>query len=139
MRALAGETSARWRTCRRRQPHHHRHYRGAYRSRPYRGPPPQNVVDECPEPLQQLCSMPLYDPIVGQASLSCLALALAAVASSLRIFGREKVVFGREATTGTSTEAYFLGRSVAISDGFGFAGAHGDDDAGSLSGSVYTF
>jgi len=33
----------------------------------------------------------------------------------------------------------FLGRSVSISDGFGFAGTHGDDDAGSLSGSVYTF
>lgn len=33
----------------------------------------------------------------------------------------------------------FLGRSVAVSDGSGFAGAHGDDDAGSLSGSVYTF
>jgi hypothetical protein len=33
----------------------------------------------------------------------------------------------------------FLGRSVAVSDGFGFAGTHGDDDAGSLSGSVYTF
>lgn len=36
-------------------------------------------------------------------------------------------------------ELDFLGRSVAVSDGFGFAGAHGDDDAGSLSGSVYTF
>ena len=36
-------------------------------------------------------------------------------------------------------ELDFLGRSVSLSDGFGFAGAHGDDDAGSLSGSVYSF
>ena len=33
----------------------------------------------------------------------------------------------------------FLGRSVAVTDRSAFAGAHGDDDAGSLSGSVYTF
>lgn len=79
----------------------------------YQGALPSQVVDECPAPLREVCSMPLYDPIIGQASLSCLALSLAAVASSLRVFGREKVVFGREATTGTSTEAYFLGRSVA--------------------------
>ncbi len=38
-----------------------------------------------------------------------------------------------------SSELDFLGRSVAISDGFGLAGAHGDDDTGSLSGSVYAF
>ncbi|MEE2752616.1 MAG: FG-GAP repeat protein [Candidatus Latescibacterota bacterium] len=33
----------------------------------------------------------------------------------------------------------FLGRSVSITDDVGLCGAHGDDDAGSLSGSVYTF
>ena len=33
----------------------------------------------------------------------------------------------------------FLGRSVSIADGFGLLGAHGDDDSGSMSGSVYSF
>ncbi|HCK09553.1 MAG TPA: hypothetical protein DHW45_06730 [Candidatus Latescibacteria bacterium] len=36
-------------------------------------------------------------------------------------------------------ELDFLGRSVSVCDGFGLAGTHGDDDRGSLSGSVYTF
>lgn len=35
------------------------------------------------------------------------------MASSLRVFGSEKVVFRRETTTGTSTEAYFLGKNLA--------------------------
>ena len=37
------------------------------------------------------------------------------------------------------SELDFLGRTVAVADGVSFAGAHGDDDSGSLSGSVYTY
>lgn len=37
------------------------------------------------------------------------------------------------------SELDFLGRSVSVGDAAGFVGAHGDDDSGSLSGSVYTF
>ena len=41
------------------------------------------------------------------------ALSLAAVASSLRIFGAEKAVSLREGSAGTSTEAYYLGKSLS--------------------------
>jgi len=101
------------------------------------GPLPPSVIKTCPGELKELCKLPQFDPIVGQASLTCLALALAGVASSLRVFGTEKVVFRRETITGTSTEvchspdsaccrlvfgclmlcgakqAYFLGKNVA--------------------------
>lgn len=42
-----------------------------------------------------------------------MALALSAVASSLRVFGSEYVVLQREAAAGLSTEAYYLGKSLA--------------------------
>jgi hypothetical protein len=56
---------------------------------------------------------PLDDPIIGQASLSLLALCLSAVASSIRIFGDEQVEFKRESATGISTGAYYLGKSIS--------------------------
>lgn len=70
----------------------------------YEGPLPPSVIATCPGPLKELCRLPQFDPIVGQASLTCLALSLAGVASSLRVFGAEKVVFRRETSTGTSSE-----------------------------------
>lgn len=48
-----------------------------------------------------------------QASLSCLSLALAAMASSVRVFGADMVVFARENPTGLSTEAYYIGKCLA--------------------------
>jgi hypothetical protein len=45
---------------------------------------------------------------IGQASITCLSLALAAVASSMRIFGNEKVTFRREFQSGMSTEAFCM-------------------------------
>jgi hypothetical protein len=47
-----------------------------------------------------LLIMPLNNPIPAEASLSCLALALAALSSSMRIFGDEMQSFRREAATG---------------------------------------
>ena len=58
-------------------------------------------------------SFPLFDPILFQASLSCLSLALAAVSSSLRTFGNQRLVFKREATGDLSTEAFYFGRTLA--------------------------
>jgi hypothetical protein len=70
----------------------------------------------CPENyLPEVCrflELPQDDPIAGEASLTCVALGLAAMASSLRVFGSEKVVFQRE-SRGLSTEAYFLGKMIA--------------------------
>ena len=65
---------------------------------------------------QEVCfflSFPLFNPILFQASLSCLSLALAAVSSSLRTFGNQALVFKREATGDLSTEAFYLGRTLA--------------------------
>jgi ABC-type multidrug transport system ATPase subunit len=64
-------------------------------------------------PLCQIAMYPLDDPIIGQASLSLLALCLSAVASSIRIFGDEQVEFKRESATGISTGAYYLGKSIS--------------------------
>ena len=65
---------------------------------------------ECPEgspdEVCRLLTIPQKDPLSGQASITCLSIALAAVASSLRIFGDERVTFRRESTSGLSTEAY---------------------------------
>jgi len=41
------------------------------------------------------------------------SIALTGIASSLRVFGNERIVFWREASTGTSTLAYFLGKDFA--------------------------
>ena len=56
---------------------------------------------------------PMDDPIIGQASLSILALSLAAIASSIRIFGDEQTEFKRESSTAISTGAYYLGKSIS--------------------------
>lgn len=74
-------------------------------------PPALQVL--CPPALASLCALPLSDPIISQASLICLALSLAAVTASQRIFAREKAVFLRESAAGVSTEAYYLGKSLA--------------------------
>jgi hypothetical protein len=94
--------------------------------RPYIGPlftsytPTVGLNVTCPAELLQyyppLCGMmvmPLDDPLPSEASLTSLALALCAVASSLRIFGDERESFTRESSSGISTEAYYLGKSLA--------------------------
>ena len=53
-----------------------------------------------------MVTMPAQDPFPGQASITCLGLALAGVASSMRVFGDELVIFRRESEAGLSTEAY---------------------------------
>ena len=68
--------------------------------------PDFNLPDNVTDTVCKLLTIPQSDPLSGQASITCLALALAAVASSLRIFGDETVTFRRESTSGLSTEAY---------------------------------
>jgi ABC-type multidrug transport system ATPase subunit len=75
---------------------------------------------ECPQVLSDffppacaLLLVPLDDPLPGEASLSCLAVAMAAVSSSMRVFGAEMNSFRREAGVGLNTGAYYLGKSLA--------------------------
>jgi hypothetical protein len=60
-----------------------------------------------------ICDYPQKDPVFPEASLSGLAISLAAVASSLRIFGAEKANFARESSVGSSTEAYYFGKTLS--------------------------
>jgi len=80
----------------------------------YVGPPDQATCDVLPlEVLRKECMMPMSDPVTGIAMLSILALSLTAVASSLRVFGSERVNFWREASSGINTLSYFLGKDVS--------------------------
>jgi len=80
----------------------------------YIGPPQASVCGSMPIPvLVQRCLLPINDPIGTIASLCCLSLSLTAVASSLRVFGAERVVFWRESSAGVNTLAYFLGKDIA--------------------------
>lgn len=47
--------------------------------------------------------------------LTCVSVALTAVAASLRVFGNERIVYWREAATGTSTISYFIGKGIEVS------------------------
>jgi hypothetical protein len=80
---------------------------------PFVGPLPTAVQAQCPAAARELCAMPLDDPVLSEVSLVCLALSLAAVTASQRIFGREKASFVRESMSGLSTEAYYVGKSLS--------------------------
>ena len=79
------------------------------------------IIDElpngqCPESLPDkactILSIPQKDPFASQASVTCLAIALAAVASTMRVFGDETVAFRRESGAGLRTEAYCMSFSL---------------------------
>ena len=79
----------------------------------YEGPPPAGAVDQCPLGLQDLLlHRPIYDPIPTEASLNCMTVSLTAMSAALRVFGTEKTVFRREASSGMNSFSYFLGESV---------------------------
>jgi len=65
------------------------------------------------EPTCNLAVQPEDDPIVTIASLVSLSVAICAVSYSINIFGKELNVFKRETSTGSSTEAYFFGKTLA--------------------------
>ncbi|KAJ6229696.1 abc transporter g family member 28 [Anaeramoeba flamelloides] len=79
----------------------------------YIGPPPTYVIDECPEPMQLYCSYPKQEPIGALASLTALAIALTSTMASLKIFGKEKVVYWRESASGLNSFAYFVAKNFA--------------------------
>jgi len=80
----------------------------------YVGPPEKSICQEISvTQLQDRCELPIDDPVATIASLICLCLALTGVASALRVFGNERVVFWRESSGGVSTLAYFLAKDFA--------------------------
>ncbi|PRP79390.1 abc transporter family protein [Planoprotostelium fungivorum] len=85
-----------------------------------------NCTSYADETLCGFLNLPINDPFPGQANLSALSLALAAITSSLRVFvrnddvtrltlgqGNEKTVFQRESLAQLSTECYYVGKSLA--------------------------
>lgn len=79
----------------------------------YVGPPPKEIAEQCPLGLRHLCYFPLSDPIIRSSMNMALAISLCGVMASLRVFGREKLVFLRESQTGLSTLAYFIAKDLS--------------------------
>lgn len=71
------------------------------------------VLQDYFQPACALLIVPIDDPLPGEASLSCLAVAMASVASSMRVFGAEMSSFRREAGVGLNTGAYYIGKSLS--------------------------
>ncbi|KAL9658627.1 hypothetical protein ABK040_006163 [Willaertia magna] len=80
----------------------------------YIGPPPKEVIQQCPGDMIQVCKLPLNDPLINIASLVPLSLGLCASMASLHTFGslQEQVVYLRESKSGLSTLAYFLSKNI---------------------------
>jgi hypothetical protein len=65
-----------------------------------------------PPGLVQFFNQPIDDPIISEASLTCMAIGMTGVTAALRVFGNEQLVYWREASAGMSTTAYFLAKNV---------------------------
>jgi hypothetical protein len=63
--------------------------------------------------MRGVCNLPVSDPIGGISSACTLVLALTSAMSSLKIFGREKIVFIRETESGLSTLCYFVAKDLS--------------------------
>jgi ABC-type multidrug transport system ATPase subunit len=79
----------------------------------YVGPVDKTISNKCPAVLQALCEMPLDDPIFKVSSMMNLAMSLTGVMASLKVFGKEKVVFMRESQTGLSSLCFFWSKDLA--------------------------
>ena len=66
-----------------------------------------------PPLLREFFDRPIDDPIISEASFSCMAIGMTGVTAALRVFGPEQIVYWREASAGMSTTAYFLAKNVA--------------------------
>ncbi|KAF7854202.1 hypothetical protein EAF04_010499 [Stromatinia cepivora] len=64
-------------------------------------------------PFQLLSSATNYMLVPQLGLLSCLAIGLAAAAPGVKIFGEEKSVYWREASSGHSRSAYFIGKTLS--------------------------
>lgn len=80
----------------------------------YEGPLPSAISDLCPAALQDVCTLPVADPLINTSSMTVLGLSLIACMSSLRCFGKERIVFLRESQSGLSTISYFLAKDFSM-------------------------
>ena len=64
----------------------------------------------------QLCLSSIQDEILPRASMVCIALGLTGVASFIRLFGNERVVYWREASglPKRHSVAYFFAKDVSV-------------------------
>jgi len=85
----------------------------AFKDSVFVGPVSLEKALQCPYFIRGRCFLPLSDTYVIQGMLTCLALGLTSVATSLRALKDEKPIYWRESSTGTSTIAYFLGKNIA--------------------------
>jgi hypothetical protein len=65
-----------------------------------------------PSSLREFFNRPVDDPIISEASLTCMAIGMTGVTAALRVFGDEQIVYWREASAGMSTTAYFLAKNI---------------------------
>ena len=65
-----------------------------------------------PPLLREFFDRPIDDPIISEASFSCMAIGMTGVTAALRVFGPEQIVYWREASAGMSTTAYFLAKNL---------------------------
>ncbi|KAL6078973.1 ABC drug exporter AtrF [Balamuthia mandrillaris] len=85
----------------------------SFRDNPYVGPVRPSEAESCPSFIRAACLLPQADTISSQSMLTCLAIGLTAVATSLGVFGNERLVFWRESSSGMSETAYFIGKNLA--------------------------
>ena len=87
----------------------------------YRPPLPDQIVNKslscfdgnAPPTLRDFFNRPIDDPIISEASLTCMAIGMTGVTAALRVFGNEQIVYWREASAGMSTAAYFFAKNIS--------------------------
>eukprot|EP01028_Stygiella_incarcerata_P010968 TRINITY_DN598_c0_g2_i3.p1 TRINITY_DN598_c0_g2~~TRINITY_DN598_c0_g2_i3.p1 ORF type:complete len:820 (+),score=195.49 TRINITY_DN598_c0_g2_i3:24-2483(+) len=70
-------------------------------------------ADYCPKAVRDaFCYSPLYDLTGYLCQFVIMAVSAVAIATSVRSFGMEKVVFWREASAGINKQAYYLAKNI---------------------------
>jgi ABC-type multidrug transport system ATPase subunit len=86
----------------------------------YRPPLPSQIINKslsafngnAPASLSEFFDRPIDDPIISEASLTCMAVGMTGITAALRVFGPEQIVYWREASAGMSTTAYFTAKNI---------------------------
>jgi ABC-type multidrug transport system ATPase subunit len=86
----------------------------------YMPPLPVQIVNQslvgfngnAPSSLREFFNRPIDDPIISEASLTCMAIGMTGITAALRVFGGEQIVYWREASAGMSTVSYFLAKNI---------------------------
>lgn len=86
----------------------------------YEPPQPSEAFATCPSAVRkpcQLCLSVVTDQILNRGSMTAIAIGLTGVASMIRVFGSERVVYFREASglpQPRHTAAYFIGKDIGM-------------------------